>query len=342
MPRPSRMPDCAALRSRVTTTFAVAPGTMKRHSTRAPGASGPLASLSQNLRSGLRIHEGGEDFARRPADEHAGMDGLFVHEPIGARTSRRLRRSMPRPQLHQDRVCAVIVRTSPRRLAAPGSVAHCGMSEADRITTAVHATAALTPAQWDDIWTLTEEFFDVERDYAEAELRQRQSIAMFRMNDSLLGMAAIDVSRHEFRGRTLIVIYTAHVLIRESLARPQPAAEARAPAPSSRRACAIRCGLSTGSSTPSATRATCCCRAISAHSGRATTCPTPEPRAALIDQLATRAVRAGLAAGARGRGALGPEAHARRPPRRWSSARAPIRTWTSSRAPIRATPRATC
>jgi len=90
------------------------------------------------------------------------------------------------------------------------------MSEADRITTSVLATADVSHAQWDDIWTLTEEFYDVDRAYAEAELRRRQSIAMFRMNDSLLGMAAIDVYRTEFRGQRLVAIYTAHVLIREA------------------------------------------------------------------------------------------------------------------------------
>ena len=90
------------------------------------------------------------------------------------------------------------------------------MADADRITTTVHATADLSPAQWDEIWTLTDEFFDVERAYAEAELRRRQRIAMFRMNGALLGMAAIDVYQQEFRGSALIVIYTAHVLIREA------------------------------------------------------------------------------------------------------------------------------
>jgi hypothetical protein len=90
------------------------------------------------------------------------------------------------------------------------------MAEADRITTTVLATADVSPAQWDEIWTLTEEFYDVERAYAEEELRRRQSIAMFRMNDSLLGMAAIDVYPVTFRGRKLTVIYTSHVLIREA------------------------------------------------------------------------------------------------------------------------------
>jgi hypothetical protein len=90
------------------------------------------------------------------------------------------------------------------------------MPASDRITTDVLATADVSPAQWDDIWTLTEEFYDVDRAYAEAELRQRQHIAMFRMNGSLLGMAAIDVNPVVFRGRKLIVISTAHVLIREA------------------------------------------------------------------------------------------------------------------------------
>lgn len=90
------------------------------------------------------------------------------------------------------------------------------MSEGDRITTTVYASGSLSRAQWDEIWTLTEEFYDVEREFAEAELRQRQRIAMIRMNDSLLGMAAIDVYPVEFRGRMLTVIATAHVLIREA------------------------------------------------------------------------------------------------------------------------------
>ena len=90
------------------------------------------------------------------------------------------------------------------------------MAAPDRITTTLQATTEVTPAQWDEIWTLTEEFYDVDRAYAEAELRQRQSIATFRMNDSLLGMAAIDVHPTEFRGRKLVVISNAHVLIREA------------------------------------------------------------------------------------------------------------------------------
>jgi hypothetical protein len=90
------------------------------------------------------------------------------------------------------------------------------MPDADEITTPVHPPADLTEAQWDEIWTLSEEFYDVDRAFAEAELRARQSIAMFRMNGSLLGMAAIDTVPMELRGRKVVVISTAHVLIREN------------------------------------------------------------------------------------------------------------------------------
>ncbi len=86
----------------------------------------------------------------------------------------------------------------------------------DQITTTVHATGSLTPAQWNDIWVLTQEFFEVEREFAEAELRQRQSIALFHMNDALLGMVSLDVFDADFRGRRVSVISTAHVLLREN------------------------------------------------------------------------------------------------------------------------------
>jgi hypothetical protein len=84
-----------------------------------------------------------------------------------------------------------------------------------RIVTLVTETSRLTRADWDDIWVLTSEFFDVEREYSETELRRRQRIATFRMEGALVGMAALDVYPAEFRGRKLAVIATPHVLIRE-------------------------------------------------------------------------------------------------------------------------------
>jgi hypothetical protein len=90
------------------------------------------------------------------------------------------------------------------------------MADGDRIVTQVCRTSDLAPRDWDDIWTLTDEFYDVERGYAEAELRRRESIALFRMNGVLLGMASITVYSERFRGRRVAVINTSHVLIREN------------------------------------------------------------------------------------------------------------------------------
>lgn len=90
------------------------------------------------------------------------------------------------------------------------------MADGDSVVTHVHRTSDLTPGDWDDIWTLTDEFFDVERDYAEAELRKRERIALFRMNGALLGMASISIYTEMFRGRRVAVINTSHVLIREN------------------------------------------------------------------------------------------------------------------------------
>jgi hypothetical protein len=90
------------------------------------------------------------------------------------------------------------------------------MSDTDRIETRVYETRALSVTDWDEIWTLTHEFYDVERNYAERELMRRQRIALFRMNGALLGMAAIDVLPFDVAGESLIALWTTHVLIREN------------------------------------------------------------------------------------------------------------------------------
>ena len=74
-----------------------------------------------------------------------------------------------------------------------------------RIVTRVTRISRLTQTDWDDIWALTGEFFDVEREYSETELRRCQRIATFRMDGALVGMAALDVYPAQFRGRKLTV-----------------------------------------------------------------------------------------------------------------------------------------
>ncbi len=85
----------------------------------------------------------------------------------------------------------------------------------DRVETIVRPTGALTEADWQELWDLSREFYDVERWYAENELFRRQYIAMFRHNGGLTGMAAIDIYRAKFQGRGIGVILTSHVLLRE-------------------------------------------------------------------------------------------------------------------------------
>jgi len=90
------------------------------------------------------------------------------------------------------------------------------MPASDKVSIRVLPTRSLTSSMWDEIWTLTAEFYDVERVYAEAELRRRQSVALIHMNGALLGMASIDIYPAWIRGRSIAVIGTNHVLLREN------------------------------------------------------------------------------------------------------------------------------
>jgi hypothetical protein len=90
------------------------------------------------------------------------------------------------------------------------------MPASDKVSTSVLPTRTLTSSMWDEIWMLTAEFYDVERAYAEAELRKRQSVALIRMNGALLGMASIDIYPARIQRRRIAVIATTHVLLREN------------------------------------------------------------------------------------------------------------------------------
>jgi hypothetical protein len=79
----------------------------------------------------------------------------------------------------------------------------------------VRPASAITPRTWDEIWGLTQAYYDTDRGYAEAWLRKRQRIGLFRAGDELVGMASVDVHAEEFRGRRVAVIFTSHVLLRE-------------------------------------------------------------------------------------------------------------------------------
>jgi len=119
------------------------------------------------------------------------------------------------PSAERPRLIADITRTFPQldiRLLAPD--ADTTAVEPDnrvlrtlhRHRTTVLPTRSLSSASWDEIWSLTAEFYDAERAFVETELRSRQSVALFRMNGVLLGMASIDIRPERFRGRAIAVI----------------------------------------------------------------------------------------------------------------------------------------
>ncbi len=89
------------------------------------------------------------------------------------------------------------------------------MTGQGRIRTILKPAAALKEQDWQELWDLNRQFFDVERWYAETELFRRERIAMFRVDGQLVGMATTDVVPARFRGRPIAVVLTTHVLIRE-------------------------------------------------------------------------------------------------------------------------------
>jgi hypothetical protein len=92
-----------------------------------------------------------------------------------------------------------------------------GIMQPRRVATYVRPTISLAQAEWDEIWALTDGFYDAERAYAENELRKHQSIALFRSDyGELVGCVSLDNYTTQFRGREIAVIYTSHVLLLEA------------------------------------------------------------------------------------------------------------------------------
>ena len=142
----------------------------------------------------------------------------------------------------------------------------------DVVQTVVLAPSALSGSQWNDIWDLTREFYDVERRYAEAELRRRQRLAMFVMNGALLGMASIDIYSAKFRGRRLMVkTLRMCCCAKTGGAQSHPKLGFRTFLTSG---CGIRCGYLWFFDTFSY-RAICYCRGISGATGRVSMSPCP-------------------------------------------------------------------
>ena len=90
------------------------------------------------------------------------------------------------------------------------------MDRASTLRIEIVPTASLTPAAWDELWQLTDTFYDTERGYAQARLRQHQQTVLVRAgaDGRLVGTASIDVHHVVFQDRIVTAIYTTHVLLR--------------------------------------------------------------------------------------------------------------------------------
>lgn len=77
-------------------------------------------------------------------------------------------------------------------------------------------TESLTPADWEELWQLTDVFYDTDRQYAQAQLKAHQQTVLVRSgtDGTLVGTASINVHHVLFHGRIVTAIYTTHVLLR--------------------------------------------------------------------------------------------------------------------------------
>jgi len=92
------------------------------------------------------------------------------------------------------------------------------MDKRSRVAIEIIPIERVKPRFWDEIWGLTQRFYETTREYAELSLKQRQHLVLFRERDTcaLIGMASMDLFPVAFDGRKRVVIYTAHVLLLEA------------------------------------------------------------------------------------------------------------------------------
>lgn len=78
--------------------------------------------------------------------------------------------------------------------------------------------ADLAAADWESIWALVAQFFEVDRGYTEPLLRSREYIVLFEAEGvpMLAGMSTFDVLPVVHEGRRVVAIYSSYVLLREA------------------------------------------------------------------------------------------------------------------------------
>ncbi len=77
-------------------------------------------------------------------------------------------------------------------------------------------TATLSSADWDELWQLTDLFYETDRGHTHDSISRHQWIALVRAGGGgeILGTASISVHHVPFEGRTVSAIWTSHVLLR--------------------------------------------------------------------------------------------------------------------------------
>lgn len=94
------------------------------------------------------------------------------------------------------------------------------MPRRDRITLRSRDPRALTPAELDEIWRLTDRYVETERSYLEASLREFREFVLARdAAGVLVGTTAIDAYPFRHEGRTTWVLFTAATVIDEAYRR---------------------------------------------------------------------------------------------------------------------------
>src|SRR2546422_9450698 len=87
-------------------------------------------------------------------------------------------------------------------------------SDLERIDIQILPVAVLTVKEWDEIWKLTQTYVETNRTFYEAKLRAFPEVALVRTRSGVLvGIAAIDVYRADFRSETSTFILSSSVVI---------------------------------------------------------------------------------------------------------------------------------
>jgi hypothetical protein len=90
------------------------------------------------------------------------------------------------------------------------------MAAAPRLSFAIVPTSSLTSRDWEDLWQLTDAFFETDRGWAQDSARRHAQTVLIRSRDDgrLMGTASISTHHVMFGGRMVTAIYTSQVLLR--------------------------------------------------------------------------------------------------------------------------------